>query len=151
MLLTKNLALMVIVGLPTLLLTAAATAGASTRTAWCSPCPVSRCRSWPGSASATWCRCCFPSRPCRCGNAGRSAGRWNRRCRWLAHLGLPYALLYAVDPVGDTPRAIVRTLPRAWRTAEVRGLVILLLGVAIWAAGTAAATWVVRRRGLRIR
>jgi hypothetical protein len=83
--------------------------------------------------------------------------RWRQRrriranFRWLSHLALPYVLLYAVDPVGDIPPALVQILPRHWRNPETRGLVNLLFGLAIWVIGTVLADRIVRWRGLRLR
>jgi hypothetical protein len=81
----------------------------------------------------------------------RQRRRIRRTVRWLAHLALPYVLLYAVDPVGDTPPFLLRELPRHWRNPESLGLVVTLFGLAIWIAGTVLADQLGRRRGLRLR
>jgi hypothetical protein len=85
--------------------------------------------------------------------------RWRQRgdlsstARWLAHLALPYALYYLADPVDG--------LPQIWFWGDVPGLLNLGLGpdgnrsvvhigaaFAVWAVGTVAAHLVICRRGL---
>jgi hypothetical protein len=71
--------------------------------------------------------------------------------RWLVHLALPYALLFAVDPISDLPLVLRRHLPSAHGAPELRGLVIALTGMVVWIAGTLIAQRIVARWGLRMR
>jgi len=150
-LVTKNLALLVIVGLPTLLLTAVLTARSETahRLVLTLPGVALPILAWLGVGNVVSVLLPVASMPL--------LQRWRKRrrigftARWLAHLGLPYVLLYAVDPVGDTPGLLVRLLPRPWRGAETLGLVVTLFAVAIWVAGTVLADRIVRCRGLPLR
>jgi hypothetical protein len=87
--------------------------------------------------------------------------RWRQRKElrrtmlWLCHLVLPYGLFYIADPVYG--------LPKAWFWGDVPALLNSTLGpdgdrsvihigiaMAVWALGTAAATVIVRGRGLRV-
>jgi hypothetical protein len=70
---------------------------------------------------------------------------------WLFHLGLPYLLWYAVDPLWLAPRAILRGVTRHSPTGGVRGLVLTVTGVAVWLIGTLLAKRLARVRGLRMR
>ncbi len=82
--------------------------------------------------------------------------RWRRRkqvwptVRWLGHLGLPYALLGLVQPAGALPRLITGQLTFLTPTLEVKAVVVTLTGLFFWGAGTAAALCVNRRRGISI-
>jgi hypothetical protein len=151
LLLTKNYALLVIVGLPTLLLTAILTIRSEIpyHLVLTLPGVALPIMAWLGVGNLVSVLLPVAARPLR--------RRWQDRARllptarWLVHLAVPYALLYAVDPVGDTPRAVFRSLPSGWRTPELHGLLLVLTGVAIWAAGTALAGWLVGRRGLPLR
>jgi hypothetical protein len=70
--------------------------------------------------------------------------RWRQRKElrrttlWLCHLALPYGLFYIADPVYG--------LPQAWFWGEVH----IGIAMAVWALGTAAATAIIRVRGLRL-
>ncbi len=151
MLLTKNYALLVIVGIPTLVLTAVLTVRSELpfRLALTLPGVGLPILAWLGVGNVISVLLPVAIKPVRT--------RWEQRrqvvstVRWLAHLALPYALLYAVDPVGDTPRWIFRQLPRHLHNVHVRGMLDLLTGLAIWLLGTALACWIVRRRGLPMR
>jgi hypothetical protein len=83
--------------------------------------------------------------------------RWQRRrdvrgtLIWLVHLGLPYVLLYAVQPLGTLPRAVLHEFTRASRTPTVRGVVVTLIGLTVWLLGLSIATQWARWRGLRFR
>ncbi|MCW2525027.1 MAG: hypothetical protein JWO63_3362 [Frankiales bacterium] len=150
-LLRKNAALLVIVGLPTLVATAILTVTSedSYRLAVTLPGVAFPIFTWLGVGNIVSVLLPVRSRPLR----ERWARREDRRSTfwWLFHLGLPYLLWYGVNPLGAAPRAILRSLARASRTDEVRGLVLTTTGVAIWLFGTAVAAWLVRVRGLRLR
>jgi len=147
----KNLALLVIVGLPTLVFTAALTARSETanRLVLTLPGVALPMLAWLGVGNLVSVLLPVATKPVR--QRWRERRNLRRTTRWLAHLGLPYALLYAVDLVGDTPGAILRELPRRWHTIDVRGLVIFVFGLLIWVGGTAAATYLARHRGLPLR
>jgi hypothetical protein len=150
LLLTKNYALLVIVGLPTLVLTAALTVRSELpyRLVVTLPGVALPMLAWLGVGNVVSVLVPVAVRPLR--------ARWAERCNWrttvpwLAHLAIPYALLYAVDPVGDTAHYLLRVLPRAWRIEQVRGLVNILIGLLMWLVGTLIAGAIVRRRGLRM-
>ncbi|MEO6700132.1 MAG: hypothetical protein ABI140_07545 [Jatrophihabitantaceae bacterium] len=151
LLLTKNCALLVIVGAPTLLLTAILTLRSEVpyRLVLTLPGVALPIMAWLGVGNVVSVLLPVATR--------RLRQRWRERtnlpgtARWLSHLAVPYALLYLVDPVGDTPRTILRMLPRSWRSAEMHGLLLALTGLAIWTAGTLLACWIVRTRGIRVR
>lgn len=151
LLVTKNLALLVIVGLPTLLFTGVLTLHSELphRLALTLPGVALPMFAWLGVGNVVSVLLPVAVRPLRIRWAERR--NWRTTLPWLAHLSIPYALLYAVDPVGDTPDLLVRQLPRHWRTEEVRGLVLLLTGLVIWLVGSWLAGRLVRRFGLRLR
>jgi len=151
LLLLKNLALLVIVGLPTLIATAALTVRSEHpyRLAATLPGVALPMFAWLGAGNVV--SVVFPV-------AIRSLWqRWQERrdrrrtLAWLVHLAIPYALLYLVDPVGDLPAGAFRALPRPWHSPGLRGLLFTGYGLLIWAAGTGFALLWVRRRGLRLR
>ncbi|HJQ03108.1 MAG TPA: hypothetical protein VJ851_16045 [Jatrophihabitans sp.] len=151
MLLTKNCALLVIVGLPTLVLTAFLTVRSEIpyRLVLTLPGVALPIMAWLGVGNLASVLLPVATRPVR--------QRWQQRtqllptARWLVHLALPYALLYAVDPVGDAATALFRSLPAGWHTAGLHGLLLLTIGAALWAAGTWLADRLVDRRGLPLR
>ena len=69
-----------------------------------------------------------------------------RTVLWLLHLGLPYALLFAVNPIGGLPRMLNRLFPGIAETAAGRGSMLFLAGLALWGLGTAIALLVARLR-----
>jgi len=151
LLLTKNYALLTIVGLPTLALTAILTVRSEIpyRLVLTLPGVALPIMAWLGVGNLVSVLLPVATRSLR--------RRWQDRSRklatvrWLVHLAVPYALLYAVDPIGDGTLAVFRTLPRHWRSPQLHGLLLVLTGVLIWAAGTALASWIVDRRGLPLR
>jgi hypothetical protein len=151
LLMTKNYALLVIVGLPTLIFTAALTVTSELphRLVLTLPGVALPMFAWLGVGNVLSVLLPVAVRPLRTRWAERR--NWRRTLPWLVHLGIPYALLYAVDPVGDTPEWLVRQLPHGWRTEEVRGLALLLTGLVIWLAGSWLAERLVHRFGLRMR
>ncbi len=150
-LLTKNFALLIIVGLPTLVLTAILTVRSELpyRLVLTLPGVALPMMAWLGVGNLVSVLLPVATRPLR--QRARELSDLSATARWLCHLVVPYALLYAVDPVGDTPRLLSRLLPRQWRLPEVRGLLVTGTGLAIWVAGTVLAGWLVSRRGLRLR
>ncbi len=151
LLLTKNYALLVIVGLPTLVFTGVLTVTSELphRLVLTLPGVALPMFAWLGVGNVVSVLLPVAVRPLRARWAERR--NWRSTLPWLIQLGVPYLLLYAVDPVGDTPYWLVRQLPRGWRTEEVRGLALLLTGLVIWLAGSWLAGRLVRRYGLRFR
>ena len=151
LLLTKNYALLVIVGAPTLLLTAILTVRSELphRLVLTLPGVALPILAWLGVGNVV--SVLLPVATTRLWQRWHERRDLPRTARWLAHLAVPYALLYAVDPVGDTPPALLHALPRPWRTPELHGLLLAVTGLVIWLAGTALACWIVRARGLRVR
>lgn len=150
-LIAKNLALLVVVGAPTLVLTAGLTTlteGAS-RLAVTLPNVALPIFAWLGVGNLVSVLLPVVVIPLR--------ERWRRRrdlrstIRWLTHLALPYGLFYLVAPVGGTSRILlghqlIRSLGPVGRSGLHAGI-----GAAVWVIGTVCATALVRRRGLRLR
>ncbi|MDQ2722412.1 MAG: hypothetical protein M3Y19_03770 [Actinomycetota bacterium] len=150
-LLAKNGALLVIVGLPTLLLTAALTATLETpqRLAITLPDVALPIFAWLGVGNLVSVLLPVAVVPLH----RRWQHRRDRRAtmRWLWHLLLPYALWYAVDPVDQAPRALLGPQLNHSLGPDVRSLLHALVGLLIWLIGTWLAGVVVRHRGLRLR
>jgi hypothetical protein len=150
-LLVKNLALLTIVGAPTLLITAVLTLTShdSYSLAVTLPGVAFPILIWLGVGDVVSVLLAVRPIPLR--------QRWGQRRNlsgtlwWLVHLVLPYGLLYLVQPLGGVPRTIVHQLARASRTPDIRGLILASTAIAIWLVGLFAATIIVRRRGLHIR
>jgi hypothetical protein len=142
-LLVKNLALVVIVGLPTLAAATAVTLWLETpaRLVVTIPNVAVPIVSWLGVGNLV--SVLFP--------VGDEAliHRWEQRrdrratIRWIAHLVLPYALYYVADPTGgieynffwrQVPRAIAPILGR-----ESRSFVHIGIAAAVWTIATAVA------------
>jgi len=147
----KNGALLVIVGLPTLLLTAVLTALLETpqRLAITLPDVALPIFAWLGVGNLVSVLLPVAVVPLH--------RRWQQRhdrrstIRWLWHLWLPYALWYAVDPVGQAPRALLGQQLNHSLGPDLRSLLHALVGLLIWVIGTWLAGVVVHRRGLRLR
>ncbi len=150
-LLVKNLALLVIIGLPTLIATTVLTLDSegTYRLAVTIPGVLFPIMTWLGVGNLVSVILPVATVPM----AERWARRTNRRAtlRWLISLGLPYVLLEAVDPLSDAPRLIFRDLKLLPSNTDTRGFVLVLLALGAWSLGTAAALAVVRARGVRIR
>lgn len=153
-LLVKNLALVVIVGLPTLAAAMAMTLWLETpaRLAVTIPNVAVPIVSWIGVGNLV--SVLLP--------VGEESlvQRWEQRrdrrttTRWIAHLVLPYALYYVADPTGgiehkffwlQVPRAIGPILGR-----QSRSFVHVGIAAAVWVVATAVAVLFFSRRGLRI-
>lgn len=148
-LLVKNIALFLVAGLPTLVLTAFLTIHRQqvTATAVTVPDVAVHIVSWLGLGNLVSVLLPMVARPLR--------ERWRQRAdlaatvRWLVYLSLPYGVYYLVAPVGGIPRALFgRNVFHTMPLTE-RSLLELGLGVAIWVAATALALGVHRFRGLR--
>ncbi len=87
----------------------------------------------------------------------RLRSRWRdrydlrRTVWWLVHLAVPYLLLYPVTPLVDLPRFLVDLMPRAHQSLVVDETALWLASPTIVLLGVAVATQIVRRRGLHIR
>jgi hypothetical protein len=152
-LLVKNLALVVIVGLPTLAAAMAMTLWLETpaRLAVTIPNVAVPIVSWLGVGNVVSVVLPVGDEPL--------IHRWEQRgdrpatIRWVAHLALPYALYYVADPTGglehkffwrQVPGAIGPILGR-----ESRGFIHIGIAVAVWVMGTAVAVLIYSRRGRR--
>jgi hypothetical protein len=81
----------------------------------------------------------------------RDRGNVPRTARWLFHLAVPYLLLYPVTPLTRTPGFIVRRLPKPDRTPFVHATALWVASPVVWVLGLVIAAWIVGRRGLHIR
>ena len=149
-LLVKNLTLVVIVGLPTLIATAAVTLAseADYRLVVTLPGVAFPILTWLGVGNLVSVVLPVAAVPLR--------ERWRRRrqlwptTRWLLHLGLPYALLLLVGPVSRLPTLLSRGLHLP-RSDSIHGLTVLATGLALWGLGTTVALMVARSRGVPLR
>ena len=147
----KNLALFLVVGVPTLILTAVITvhSEADYRLLVTVPRVMYPTLTWLGVGDLVSVVLPVAIIPLR--------QRWQQRrqvwrtARWLIHLVLPYALLYAVDPLSKLPTIAIVGLHLRGGSALVRAVVVCGLGASMWALGFTAALILVRRRGIRIR
>ncbi|WP_238994806.1 hypothetical protein [Mycolicibacterium chubuense] len=155
LLLIKNLALLVIVGVPTLLAAVAFTVVLDhpSRLARTVPNVAVPIISWLGIGNLVSVLLPVASLPL--------LRRWRRRRDggrlgvWVTALALPYALYYVADPIGgvehrvfwdDLPAAIGPVLGR-----DTKSFVHLAIAATVWVIGIVAADLWVRKRGLRIR
>ena len=159
MLLHKNLALLILVGLPTLAVAAGLTLWLESpaRLGVTIPNVAVPILTWLGVGNAVSVLLPVAEVPLR----QRWGQRHDRRgiAFWLSSLALPYALYFVADPIGGVEhRELWRTLPTA--VAHVFGPVLgrdtksavhLGIAVTVWIAGTVFADWWVRRRGVQFR
>ncbi|MDT7731384.1 MAG: hypothetical protein QOK45_1637 [Mycobacterium sp.] len=154
LLLVKNLALVVIVGLPTLAAATAMTLWLETpaRLVVTIPNVAVPIVSWLGVGNLV--SVLFPV------GGDRLVRRWEQRrdvradARWIAHLVLPYVLYFIADPSdgiehdffwSQVPRAIAPLL-----IPDSRGFVHIGIAAAVWAITTAVAVLLFSVRGLQI-
>lgn len=154
-LLIKNLALLAIVGLPTLVAAMALTLWLETpgRLAITIPTVAVPILSWLGLGNAVSALHPVSVQPL--------TRRWRQRddrrstVTWLAALTLPYALYYLADPMnGVEHRVLWKQVPALiWPVfgRDTKSLVHLAIAVAVWILGTLAAVVWVHKRGLKIR
>ena len=148
-LLVKNITLFLIVGLPTLLATALITVAseADYRLLVTLPGVAFPILTWLGVGNVV--SVAFPVA------AASLRQRWEQRhqrrttVRWVVAVLLPYALLVPVDPVSQLPRILIRAVPALPNTLLSRGLALLVTGLLLYGAGTAAALTIARLRKLR--
>lgn len=149
-LLVKNLTLLLIVGLPTLFATAVITITheADYRLTLTLPGVLLPILTWLGVGNLISVLLPVAARPWR--------ERWEQRhelrstTRWLVALGLPYGLLGAAGPVAALPRLILQHARFLPPTFAVRGAILGVLGLAMWAAGTGLALLAHQVRPVRI-
>ncbi len=154
-LIIKNLALLAIVGLPTLVAAMALTLWLETpaRLAITIPTVTVPIVSWLGVGNVVSALHPVSVEPL--------IRRWRQRrdprrtSGWLAALTLPYALYYVADPMnGVEHRVLWKQVPAMiWPMfgRDAKSFVHLAIAVAVWIGGTVAAVLWVRKRGLRIR
>ena len=153
LLLVKNLALIVIVGLPTLAVAMAMTLWmeAPARLMVTIPNVAVPILSWVGLGNLMSVLLPVATEPLVC--------RWRQRRQlrltiaWVASLALPYALFYVADPIDGLPHKFLwREVPAAIGPIlghHSRSFVHIGIALAVWVAGTVVAQVVVSRRGLR--
>jgi hypothetical protein len=153
-LLVKNLALVVIVGLPTLAAATAMTLWLETpaRLVVTIPNVAVPIVSWLGVGNLV--SVLFPV------GGERLIRRWGQRrdrrttIRWIAHLVLPYALYYVADPTGGIEHNFFwRQVPRAIAPilgTESRSFVHIGIAAVVWTVATAVAVLFFSGRGLQI-
>jgi hypothetical protein len=145
---TKNLALLVIVGLPTLLLTAVlahplhhprALAGTLCAVALPLLC-------WLGVGNVISVLLAVETRPLI--RRWRELRSWTTAL-WIAHLALPYGVYYLVAPIdGQQHDPLLKLLPHIDR--NLRFVWNAGFGLLIWILGTMIALAIAQRRGVRI-
>jgi hypothetical protein len=154
-LLMKNLALLAIVGLPTLVAAMALTLWlyAPAQLAITIPTVAVPIVSWLGVGnfiSVVHPVCVEPLI-----RRWRQRGDRRRAGDWLLALTLPYALYYVADPMnGVEHRVLWQQLPALiWPVfgRDTKSFVHLAFAIAVWIIGSAAAVLWVHRRGLRIK
>ena len=151
----KNLALLVIVGLPTLAAAMALTLWLETpaRLAITIPTVAVPIVSWLGLGNVI--SVLHPVSVEPLVRRWRRRGDRRRTGGWLAALTLPYALYYVADPMnGVEHRVLWKQVPAMiWPVfgRDTKSFVHLAIAVGVWIAGTVAAVLWVRKRGLQIR
>ncbi|MGI3784626.1 MAG: hypothetical protein ACRYG2_28025 [Janthinobacterium lividum] len=146
-LLVKNLVLLVIIGLPTLVATALITIHdeANYRLELTLPGVLYPVLTWLGVGNLV--SVLLPYWPVPLRTRWRERRLWSRTVRWLVCLGLPYALCVAVDPMSKLPRLVTRDL-RLPPNHLLHGAELMVLGLLSWALLTAVAIAVAHRRGV---
>jgi hypothetical protein len=154
LLVVKNLALVAIVGVPTLALAVALTLWLETpgRLGVTVPDVAVPILSWLGVGNLVSVLLPVGYEPL--------IRRWRQRRQvrrtmwWLIHLALPYGVFYLADPVYGLPQEIFWQLPAALGPAlgPEAGRSVIHIGIAfvVWGVGTLAADLFVRFRGLHI-
>jgi hypothetical protein len=154
-LLIKNLALIMLVGLPTMAVAIALTLWLETpaRLAVTVPDVAVPILTWLGVGNLISVLHPVAAEPL--------IRRWRQRrdlrrvSGWLFVVTLPYALYYVADPMGGVEHRVLWTqLPAAIGPVlgrDTKGLVHLGIAATVWIVGTVAAAVWVRKRGLRFR
>lgn len=154
-LLIKNLALLVIVGLPTLVTAMVLTLWLETpeRLAVTIPTVAVPIVSWLGVGNVFSVLHPVGVEPLTRRWRQRSDRRRTRG--WIVALTLPYALYYVADPMNGVEHQVLWTqIPKlVWPVfgRQTKSFVHLGIALAVWLAGSVVAVLWVHRRGLRIR
>ena len=154
-LLIKNLALIVIVGLPTLAAAMALTLWKQTpaQLAVTIPNVAVPIVSWLGVGNLISVLLPVGAQPLT--QRWEDRRNWRRTGAWLFALTLPYALYYVADPMGGVEHKVLWTqLPAAIGPVfgrDTKSFVHFGFALTVWAAGTLLAVLWVRKRGLQIR
>ena len=151
----KNLALLAIVGLPTLVTAMALTLWFQTpaRLAVTAPTVAVPIVSWLGIGNLMSALHPVSVEPLI--RRWRQRGDRRRTGGWILALTLPYALYYVADPMNGVEHRLLWTRVPAliWPVfgRDTKSLVHLAIGIGVWIAGTVAAVVWVRKRGVQIR
>jgi hypothetical protein len=154
-LLIKNLALLVIVGLPTLATSVVLTLWLETpeRLAVTIPTVAVPIVSWLGVGNLFSVLHPVSVEPLI--RRWRQRGDRRRTRGWMVALTLPYAVYYLADPMNGVEHQVLWTqIPKlVWPVfgRDTKSFVHLGIAVLVWVAGSVAAVLWVRKRGLRIR
>ncbi|WP_406815733.1 hypothetical protein [Mycobacterium sp. M23085] len=154
-LLIKNLALLAIVGLPTLAAAVALTLWLETpgRLGITIPTVTVPVVSWLGVGNFISVLHPVSVEPLL--RRWRQRGDLRRTRSWVLALTLPYALYYVADPMnGVEHRVLWQQVPALiWPVfgRDTKSFVHLAIAMSVWVAGSIAAVYWVRSRGLRIR
>ncbi|MCV7429832.1 hypothetical protein [Mycobacterium montefiorense] len=154
-LLIKNLALLVIVGLPTLVTAMVLTLWLETpaRLAITIPTVAVPIVSWLGVGNVFSVLHPVSVEPLL--RRWRQRGDRRRTRGWIGALTLPYALYYFADPMNGVEHQLLWTkLPAlVWPVfgRDTKSFVHLAIALLVWATGSVAAVLWVHKRGLRIR
>lgn len=155
LLLIKNLALLVLVGLPTLTVAVALTLWLETpaRLGITIPDVAVPIVSWLGVGNVISVVHPVSAEPLI--RRWRQRRDFRRTAGWLVALALPYAVYYIADPMGGVEHRILWTqLPAAIGPVlgrDTKSVVHLGIALGVWVVGTVVAELWVRKRGLRMR
>jgi hypothetical protein len=155
MLLIKNLALLAIVGLPTLVAAMALTLWFQKPASLVTTIPTVAVPivSWLGVGNVISVLHPVSVEPLM--RRWRQRGDHRRTGGWVLALTLPYALYYVADPMtGVEHRVLWTQVPKLiWPVfgRDTKSLVHLAIATGVWIVGTVAAVLWVRRRGFQIR
>jgi hypothetical protein len=154
-LMIKNLALLAIVGLPTLAAAMVLTLCLETpgRLAITIPTVAVPIVSWLGLGNVISVLHPVGVEPLI--RRWRQRGDRRRTGSWLAVLALPYLVYYVADPMNGVEHNVlwIKVPALIWPVfgRDTKSFVHLAIAVAVWIVGTVAAVWWVRKRGLAIR
>jgi hypothetical protein len=154
-LLIKNLALLVLVGLPTLGVAVVLTLWLETpaRLGITIPDVAVPIISWLGVGNVISVLHPVSAEPLI--RRWRQRRDWRRIVGWMVALALPYAVYYIADPMGGVEHRILWTqLPAAVGPVlgrDTKSFVHLGIALLVWVMGTVVAQVWVRKRGLRMR
>lgn len=147
-LLVKNLTLLIIVAVPTVIATAAITVVTETTQdlSFTIPGVIFPILTWLGVGNLVSVALPVAALPLHLRWAYRHDRR--RTVRWAVHLALPYAIYLVVSPVSMLPRLIDSRAVFAVRSSEWRGVTLSLTGLSLWVLGTVLALVLARRRAV---